>query len=143
MDLLPFERSTALWHRGAFLQQRLQHLLEVVPDSSLSADEVGDVVVQLFALRARSRATQHRLAAGERLGPETSIDKVLLATTDQAVFDLVEHALPEDVLSGDDDSGARWRAEYLYSRAATIYGGSAEIQRNVLARRVLDLGPES
>jgi alkylation response protein AidB-like acyl-CoA dehydrogenase len=143
MDLLPFERSTALWHRGAFLQQRLQHLLEVVPDSSLSADEVGDVVVQLFALRARSRATQHRLAAGERLGPETSIDKVLLATTDQAVFDLVEHTLPEDVLSGDDDSGARWRAEYLYSRAATIYGGSAEIQRNVLARRVLDLGPES
>jgi alkylation response protein AidB-like acyl-CoA dehydrogenase len=46
------------------------------------------------------------------------------------------------VLIGDDAAGERWRSEYLYSRAATIYGGSAEIQRNVLARRVLDLGPE-
>jgi len=37
---------------------------------------------------------------------------------------------------------AGWRAEFLYSRAATIYGGSAEIQRNIIARRLLDLGAE-
>jgi len=143
MDLLPYERSTSLWHRGAFLQQRLQSLLDVAPAMSLSADVLGDAVVQLFALRARSRATQHRLAAGARLGPETSVDKVLLATTEQAVFDLVADALADDVLTGDDAAGGRWRADYLYSRAATVYGGSAEIQRNVLARRVLDLGPEA
>ena len=41
-----------------------------------------------YAFRARSRATQHRLAAGEPLGAETSIDKVLLATAEQAMFDL-------------------------------------------------------
>ena len=35
-----------------------------------------------------------------------------------------------------------WRSEYLYSRAATIYGGTAEIQRNIIARRLLDLGKE-
>jgi alkylation response protein AidB-like acyl-CoA dehydrogenase len=35
-----------------------------------------------------------------------------------------------------------WRPEYLYSRAATIYGGTAEIQRNIIARRLLDLGKE-
>ena len=35
-----------------------------------------------------------------------------------------------------------WRSEYLYSRAATIYGGTAEVQRNIIARRLLDLGPE-
>ena len=33
-------------------------------------------------------------------------------------------------------------AEFLYSRAATIYGGSAEIQRNIIARRLLDLGSD-
>ena len=33
-----------------------------------------------------------------------------------------------------------WRTEYLYSRAATIYGGTAEVQRNIIARRLLDLG---
>ena len=35
-----------------------------------------------------------------------------------------------------------WRSEFLYSRAATIYGGTAEIQRNIIARRLLDLGKE-
>jgi alkylation response protein AidB-like acyl-CoA dehydrogenase len=35
-----------------------------------------------------------------------------------------------------------WRAEYLYSRAATIYGGTAEVQRNIIARRLLDLPKE-
>ena len=33
-----------------------------------------------------------------------------------------------------------WRSEYLYSRAATIYGGTAEIQRNIIARRLLQPG---
>ena len=43
---------------------------------------------------------------------------------------------------GDDPESERWRTEYLYSRAATIYGGSAEIQRNIIARRLLDLGSD-
>jgi alkylation response protein AidB-like acyl-CoA dehydrogenase len=48
-----------------------------------------------------------------------------------------------DVLPGSielDDTS--WRTEYLYSRAATIYGGTAEVQRNIIARRLLDLGKE-
>jgi len=143
MDLLPFERSTSLWHRGAFLNRRLEDLLDAAPSGSLSAAEVGDVYVQLFALRARSRATQHRLASGERLGPETSVDKILLATADQALFDLVAAGLGEEVLLGDDVAAEQWRAQFLYSRAATIYGGSAEIQRNIVARRLLDLGADA
>lgn len=142
MDLLPFERSTALWHRGAHLHRRLQQLLEAAPEGALDPAEVGEVAQLLFAFRSRSRATQHRLAAGERLGPETSVDKVLVATTEQAVFDLAERALSADVAFGDDPASADWRSDYFYSRAATIYGGSAEIQRNILARRVLDLGDD-
>ncbi|MBV8982215.1 MAG: acyl-CoA dehydrogenase family protein [Acidimicrobiia bacterium] len=143
MDLLPFERSTALWHRSAFLNRRLEQLLADAPPDSLSATEVGDVFVQLFALRARSRGTQYRMAAGEHLGPETSVDKILLAATEQALFDLVGAALADDVVLGGDAVGEQWRAQYLYSRAATIYGGSAEIQRNIVARRLLDLGAET
>jgi alkylation response protein AidB-like acyl-CoA dehydrogenase len=96
----------------------------------------------VYALRARSRTTQHRLAAGETLGPETSVDKVLLATAEQALFDLAESALPAEVTIGDDAESDRWRTELLYSRAATIYGGTAEIQRNIIARRLLDLGSD-
>ena len=51
--------------------------------------------------------------------------------------------LPGVVELDDSPDGAHWRSEYLYSRAATIYGGSAEIQRNIVARRLLDLGPEA
>ena len=140
MDLLPFERSTALWHRAAYLHRRLQTLLETVRPDSLDPGTVGEVTHLLYALRARSRATQYRLAAGERLGPETSIDKVLLATAEQAVFDLVADGLGPEVTVGDDRASDRWRREFLYSRAATIYGGTAEIQRNIIARRLLDLG---
>ncbi|HEV3354758.1 MAG TPA: acyl-CoA dehydrogenase family protein [Acidimicrobiales bacterium] len=143
MDLLPFERSTALWHRGALLHRRLEQLLAAAPPGSLSAEDVGDVYLRLYALRCRSRATQHRLAAGERLGPETSVDKILLATAEQALFDLAADGLAMDVLLGDDGASERWRSEFLYSRAATIYGGSAEIQRNIVARRLLDLGVDA
>jgi alkylation response protein AidB-like acyl-CoA dehydrogenase len=143
MDLLPYERSTSLWHRGAFLRRRLEQLIAAAPPDALSASEVGDVFLQLFALRGRSRNTQHRLAAGECLGPETSIDKILLATAEQAVFDLVAAGLADDVVLGDDPGSEQWRSEFMYSRAATIYGGSAEIQRNIVARRVLDLGAEA
>jgi alkylation response protein AidB-like acyl-CoA dehydrogenase len=142
MDLLPYERSTALWHRAAYLHRRFQQLLDTAPDGSLDAAEVGEVALLLSAFRARSRATQHRLASGEQLGPETSIDKVLLAGTEQAVFDLAADGLATKMLFGDDPSDTRWRAEFLYSRAATIYGGSAEIQRNIIARRLLDLGTD-
>src|SRR4051794_28063166 len=142
MDLLPFERSTALWHRGAFLHRRLQQLVESAAPDALDAARLGEVFGDIYAFRARSRATQYRLAAGERLGAETSVDKVLVASTEQAVFDLVATALADEVVVGDDAVGAQWRADYLYSRAATIYGGSIEIQRNIIARRVLDLGDE-
>ena len=140
MDLLPFERSTALWHRAAYLHRRLQDLLESVRPDSLDPAALGEVTQLLYALRARSRATQYRLAAGEHLGPETSIDKVLVATAEQAVFDLVVEGLGPEVSVGDDPDSDRWRREFLYSRAATIYGGTAEIQRNIIAQHLLDLG---
>ncbi len=102
MDLLPFERSTSLWHRGAYLYRRLERLLAAAPADALTPTEVGEVFQQLFAFRARSLATQHRLDAGERLGPETSVDKILLATTEQAIYDLVADGLSDEVVLGDD-----------------------------------------
>ncbi|MET0491240.1 MAG: acyl-CoA dehydrogenase family protein [Acidimicrobiales bacterium] len=140
MDLLPYERSTSLWQRAAYLHRRLQDLLETAPAEALDPGRLAGVTETLYAFRARSRATQHRMAAGETLGPETSIDKVLLATAEQAVFDLVAEVLTPDITTGDDPESERWRAEYLYSRAASIYGGSSEIQRNIIANRLLDLG---
>ena len=140
MDLLPYERSTSLWQRAAFLHRRLRDLLDAAEPGAIDPMKLGEVTQLVYAFRARSRATLHRMASGAPLGPETSIDKVLLATAEQAVFDLVADALPAEVTIGDDAASDRWRMEFLYSRWPSIYGGSAEIQRNIIARRLLDLG---
>ncbi len=63
---------------------------------------------------------------------------MLLATAEQQLFDTARDLLPGAI----ELSESEWRIEYLYSRAATIYGGTAEIQRNIIARRLLDLGKE-
>ena len=140
MSILPYERSSCFWQRIAFLYRRLEQLVAVVPDDDRASEVVGNAYVQLHALRARSRLTQHRLAAGATLGAETSIDKVLVATAEHAVYDAVRRLLPGAVEMDDSTAGTLWRSEYLYSRAATIYGGTAEVQRNIIARRLLDLG---
>jgi alkylation response protein AidB-like acyl-CoA dehydrogenase len=142
MDILPYERSTSLWHRGAYLHRRLQELVETAAAGAVDPGALGDVTLSVYAFRARSRATQHRLASGGHLGAETSIDKVLLASAEQALFDLAADAIPVEITASDDPWDARWRKDYLYSRAATIYGGSAEIQRNIIARRLLELGDD-
>ncbi|WP_433635118.1 acyl-CoA dehydrogenase family protein [Nocardia sp. CA-120079] len=136
MDLLPHERSTCFWHRGAYLFTRLDRLATAatVADDA----DLGAAYLALHTLRCRSRLTQQRLADGEHLGPETSIDKVLLAGAEQQLFDTMRDVLPGSVELTDPEL----RTEFLYSRAATIYGGTAEIQRNIIARRLLDLGKE-
>jgi alkylation response protein AidB-like acyl-CoA dehydrogenase len=143
MSILPYERSSCFWQRIAYLYGRLQRLVEAAPTDDRAAETVGQAYLELFALRARSRATQHRLAETGTIGAETSIDKVLVATTEQTVFDAVRRLLPGTIELDDGGIGERWRNEYLYSRAATIYGGTAEVQRNIIARRLLELGDEA
>ena len=142
MSILPYERSSCFWQRIAFLYRRLERLVETAPDNDRAAEIVGEAYVQLHALRARSRATQHRLAQTGTIGAETSIDKVLVATTEQTIFDAVRRLLPGMIEIDDSGAGELWRNEYLYSKAATIYGGTAEVQRNIIARRLLDLGSD-
>jgi alkylation response protein AidB-like acyl-CoA dehydrogenase len=142
MSILPYERSSCFWQRIAYLYQRLQRLVGVAPGDDRAAEVVGETFLQLHALRARSRATQHRLAGGATLGAETSIDKVLVATADHVMYDAIRRLMPGVVEMDDGAVGAAWRSEYLYSRAATIYGGTAEVQRNIIARRLLHLGSD-
>ncbi len=139
MDLLPYERSTCFWQRIAYLYSRFDALVgEVAHQGAAIDNQLGEVYLALHTLRCRSRATQHRLADGHKLGPDTSVDKVLLAGAEQLLYDTARELLP-GVIELEDGP---WRTEYLYSRAATIYGGTAEVQRNIIARRLLDLGKE-
>jgi alkylation response protein AidB-like acyl-CoA dehydrogenase len=65
-----------------------------------------------------------------------------VSTTEQTLYDAARRLLPGTIELADGPDGEQWRSEYLYSRAATIYGGTLEVQRNIIARRLLELGSE-
>ena len=93
-----------------------------------------DAAVRLV-LDAADELGVQRVLVDQQADP---LPQVLLAGAEQRLYDTVRDLLP-GTLELDDTP---WRSEYLYSRAATIYGGTAEIQRNIIARRLLDLGKE-
>jgi alkylation response protein AidB-like acyl-CoA dehydrogenase len=146
MYLLQYERSMYAVQRQTWLLARLGDLVRQLTSSgpvtdSASQDVLGRAYTAVAALRARTIQTVRRLDAGEVVGPEASADKVLLATAEQTVFDAARELLGS--VFELDGSAREWRSPWWYSRAASIYGGSAEVQRTILADRVLGLPPES
>jgi alkylation response protein AidB-like acyl-CoA dehydrogenase len=100
---------------------------------------IGVAFAEVTALRARSRSTQLQVATDDLRAAESSVDKILIATADQAVFDAARHVLPGVLELDDSPIADRYRKEWAYSRAATIYGGTSEIQRDIVASRLLNL----
>ena len=76
-------------------------------------------------------------------GPESSVIKIVACELLQALNDLLIEAAgghaPADKPIASNFGEVDVAAAFLQSRRATIYGGSSEIQRNVLARRILNL----
>jgi len=76
-------------------------------------------------------------------GPEGSTMKLLWSELDQRVKDTAVEILGERGLVQQGDplavDGGYWAYELLWSRAATIYAGTSEVQRNIIAQRVLGL----
>ncbi len=104
-----------------------------------AGDRLGVLYTHLYALRLAARRTLRALADGQPVGPEASVDKLLMSTAEQALFDAALDLLPESFSVDDDPDAVRWRSDWCYSRASSIYGGTAEIQRNVVAERLLKL----
>ena len=153
MYLLQFERSMFAWQSAGIALRRLRDLRGRLASSGTplpdgTTGRLGSTYADIVTLRSRSAATIRRLAAGDTVGPEASVDKILLATVETGLHDLARDALGADFLLADPqdphalDSTA-WRAEWWYSRSSTILGGSAEVQRTILADHVLGLPQES
>jgi alkylation response protein AidB-like acyl-CoA dehydrogenase len=138
MYLLQWERGMYPWQRQAALLTVLDRLLADHADR-VDPAELADAYLAVLPMRVSARNTIRRLVAGENPGPEVSVDKVLLARAEVMVHDLADGVLSPTIELGDDHAAEGWRHDYLYSRAAPIYGGSIEIQRTILADRVLGL----
>ncbi len=104
------------------------------------ADDVARAVVDAEAYRLHTYWTASRVAAGERVGPEASMNKLFWSETDVHIHDVALDLLGSDAeLLGDDGRPPRWLDGFLFSLAGPIYAGTNEIQRNVVAERVLGL----
>lgn len=148
MDLLQYERGTYAWMRMATASAYLQQLLTEISGTPTATDPrtaaaVGRTYLNLAALRARTASTLGRLANHETVGPETSVDKLLLSTTEQDVLDTAMSLLGPDALLSDEDVHVGWRDRWWYSRAASIYGGAREVQYSIIADRILKLPREN
>ena len=145
MHLLQFERGMYGWLRQAVMHRWLEEALEGVGDEveispgSTAAEQVGNAYLAALSLRLQCRTTVRRLAAGEFLGPEISVDKLLLSAGEQSVLDTVRTLAWPAFEIDDSASSERWRADWFFTRAASIYGGSAEVQRDIVAEHLLGL----
>jgi alkylation response protein AidB-like acyl-CoA dehydrogenase len=143
MFLLQYERGGYAWVRQAHIGRRLADLISMVdPVDDRAAHRLGATWLAQQALRVRCGRTVQRLAAGESLGPEISIDKILMGTAEQLVCDSALVLRRSDFLHSDDQHSQEWRDDWFYTRASTLYGGTAEIQRSIIADRVLGLPKE-
>jgi len=107
------------------------------------ADALAQAFVELRVLRLHNWRTLTRLGRGVAPGPESSMVK--LAWTDMTQH-LSEAALavlgPSSPLAAGATELAgrgRWERQWLWSRAATIAGGTSEVQRTIIGERMLGL----
>jgi alkylation response protein AidB-like acyl-CoA dehydrogenase len=142
MMTVAYERGAAdvgyLSKFGAALGELRTLLGDRVRTDSAVRGRIADLEVRLRILtqHVRRRLAERDLAAGTLPGPEMSVDKLLMTEVDQALHRAAVDLLgARALLPGESE----WMGRYLYSRAASIYGGSEQIQLNLLAQRVLGM----
>lgn len=137
MYMLQWERGAWGWIQQGRFHNRLDHAVKLSDGAADAAADLGRAYVAAAALRLQTRETVARLAKEETLGPEVSIDKLLLIDAELQVWNAIRQQLG---LAFDVDDDLTWlRTEFLFSRATPIYGDSQEIQRTLVAQRVLGM----
>ncbi|MEU4835000.1 acyl-CoA dehydrogenase family protein [Streptosporangium sp. NPDC023615] len=139
------ERGLTLRSPGRFLAtaDRLVRLARATGTDPALADQAARARVDAEAYRLHTFGTARRLAAGEEIGPASSMGKVFWSELDVRMHTLALRLLGERGLLGagapDAPDGGRWLDGFLFSLAGPIYAGTNEIQRNIIAERVLGL----
>jgi len=117
----------------------------VLADDPLFQAKVAKVEIDLMALEYTELRAIASVSSGGAPGPESSILKIRGTEIQQGVSELIieacghyAHVINDGEAIGND-TGWVASAKYLYGRAATIYGGSNEVQKNIIAKMVLGL----
>ena len=132
------ERGLSLRSPGRF-SATAQRLIDLWLDSgdrtnTAQRDAVVDAWIGSEAYRLHTFGTVTRLNEGGKLGAESSITKVFWSELDIAM-----HETALEVLGGAAERSGPWTDGYLFSLSGPIYAGTNEIQRNIIAERLLGL----
>jgi alkylation response protein AidB-like acyl-CoA dehydrogenase len=144
MGTLAFERGAAtLGHQVGF-QRELDRVLDAARSGGaardpLLRDKLARAVIGLDVLRAHTLSVLG--STGAMSGPDASVVKLLWARWHRDLGELAMDVLgaPGLVAGGPPYELGDFQRLFLFSRADTIYGGSDEIQRTIIAQRVLGL----
>lgn len=113
-----------------------------LPDDSLRA-EIARLQMDRFCYETLHQKNVEAREAGHGMGPEGSMFKLYLSELNQRTSDLRQKLNGSDSLvwdgDGIDEKEIATTREWLYGKAATILGGTSEIQLNIIAKRVLGL----
>jgi alkylation response protein AidB-like acyl-CoA dehydrogenase len=162
LTLLGFERGSASGALYAGYRIELDRLVELVKERGRGQDplvrqRVAWCHTRVEMLKYLGLRNLAGALSGEPPGPESSIIKLYESEYHAALTDLALDVLGVDALAyqgapgiaslgpdplGAPSSSAAWLNQYLTARAATIYGGSSQVQRNTIGERVLGLPRE-
>lgn len=147
--LLMYERATLTFQRQLQSRVALEDLMRFTREQigrggdPVVAQRVAQVYVESQALRLTSLRHLTRQLRGRAPGPEGSIEKLFWSEMYQRMLEIpLAIAGPFGQLTKDDERApmeGRWPHLFLYSRGRTIAAGTSEIQRGIIAQRVLGL----
>jgi alkylation response protein AidB-like acyl-CoA dehydrogenase len=106
-------------------------------ETSDTAKSVVDAWIRAQAYRLYTWGTVTRLSDGGEMGAAGSINKVFWSELDIAL-----HETALDLLGTEAEVESRWTDGHLFSLSGPIYAGTNEIQRNIIAERILGLPRE-
>jgi alkylation response protein AidB-like acyl-CoA dehydrogenase len=155
MYTLGHERGTAALPRQVKLRTWLDRLAAAMAgrevDGRALLDRPGaraalaQAMIGIEVLRYHAERTVGEFLSGGAVGPDSSSVKLLMAEAEQRLAETAVEVLGpvmEHAAADAGDENAFWEETYLYSRAASVYGGTRQIQRNIIADRVLALPQE-
>ena len=131
------ERGLMLRSPGRFLAaaDRLYALWQSQGGPRATRTPVADALIGARAYQLFTYAAASRFLEGETLGPESSLNKVFWSEYDIALTETALDLLGEEGESADTD----WAERYVFALAGPIYAGTNEIQRDIIAERLLGL----
>jgi alkylation response protein AidB-like acyl-CoA dehydrogenase len=150
MTVLAYERGAMSLAYSADFGRDLAQLAaackELGRTGSAVRERLGRLLVENEVMRANGIRTLANMADGKVPGPESSIEKLFWSEFDkrfrETALDLLGPGGQLLRASAEARGDVDWAREFLWSRAGTIYSGSSEIQRNIVAKRVLNLPTE-